>query len=165
MGWTFHDAKIMQSQSFINRYQVTLHLRFVNFRFLVPYTNRVHMDHSAAMKGIPELMLDQVDLIMEGQNISCGRHFCMERDQYSARAVIMDNQIVNADNIRIFHNCLSDLLYKFRLRCLPQKGVNGFLYSPNACPKYQQANGQATIAIQGKTCKVGNQGASKYHSR
>ena len=81
----------------------------------------VHMDHGLAVKFFVQLMLCHVDEIMHFQYIAVAGHLCMQRDHTPARAVIVYDQIMDANDLLMGQHGLLYFVDKILIRRLAQK--------------------------------------------
>ena len=101
MGGTFDNAKIMHAKLRIDLIQVSGDFCLQGKGLGIAGAYRIHVDHSIAVQLSAQFMFDGIDGIVQGYNITVRRHLCMQRDQSPSGAVIMYDQIVDADDIII----------------------------------------------------------------
>ena len=101
MGGAFDNAKIMHAKLRIDLIQVSGDLCLQGKGLGIAGADGIHVDHSIAVQLSAQFMFNGIDGIVQGYNITVRRHFCMQRDQSPSGAVIMYDQIVDADDIII----------------------------------------------------------------
>ena len=108
-------------------------------------------------------MLNGIDRIVQGQNISIGGNLCMQRDQCSAGSVVMYDEIVDPGDIIIGEYDIIDLLHKLRFRGLSQQRTDGILRSHEAGVEDEHTHQHTTVAIDNDAGGGGDDGANENH--
>ena len=107
-----------------------------------------------------KIMLNQVDHIMHGQNITIRRDLSMQGDQHPAGTVIVNDQVVDADDTFIRHDDIIDLLHKLRVRCLTKQRTDGILGGTDAGQTDEQSHDNTTVAVNLESGKMGYQSSN-----
>ena len=93
-------------------------------------------------------MLEVIDDIVKGKHIAFGGHFRMERNHTAARAVIVHDQVMAAEDV--FIKAAYKLLYradKFRLRRGAEKRVDRLFGCADARNQNEYADDDAEPAV------------------
>ena len=109
--------------------------------------HRVHVDHCVATQLLPQLLLHVVDLIVEGQHILVGGHLRVEGDHHPAGAVVVDDQIVDAQNGAVGHHQIPDALDELMGGRRAQQGVQRVPHRIDAGPENKGRHQHAAPAV------------------
>ena len=96
---------------------------------------------------LPQFPLYVIDFVVELQNVFGGGDFRMEGDHHPAGAVIVHNQVVNADDGRMGQDQLPDSGDKLVGRRCAQQGIDGFLGGTVAGPENKAGHQNTAPAV------------------
>ena len=141
----------MHGQAFINALQHIFHLPAQRGNVFIVDVNRVHVDDHIHACTLPDTLFRFVDHLMHGDKVRVARHFGMQRGKRAPCAVVVDDQVMHADNIVGLHDDLLNTARDLRVGCLAQQGSNRVARNAKACPhderRYQHAH--VTVHRQG----------------
>ena len=96
---------------------------------------------------VPKCLLNIVERVVTFQRAGLGRHLGMRTCKLPARAVVVNHQIVNAQNAGIAHDLVSNVLDQLRIGRLAQKRAHRILNKFKAAPANIGANGKADPCV------------------
>ena len=95
MSGAFYHAEIMHGNLWIDAANQTQDFIVDGNGFRILILNGIHMDNGIAVQLAAQFPLDVVNGIMECKNVAGSRNFTMERNHLTARAVVVNQHIVN----------------------------------------------------------------------
>ena len=147
VGGACHNSEIVHGKSGTDFFQIAQHQRFQPIGFLIVDTHGIHVDHGVTVQSVPQLMLNSVDHVVESQDVSVCGNFCMEGDQDSSGAIVVDDQIVDPKHILVGHDDFINLPHKFFVRSLAQQGTDSILGGVEAGPADKKSHQHAAPAV------------------
>ena len=157
------DAKIVHCQLGINPGQQPGH-HGTAFRCLsVTNGNGIHMDADFTAQFVQNLPLHPVNDIVNSGDITVFIHLGVQRGEQPARAVIMDDEIVQAENFRRGQHPAANAIHQFGIGRPAQQRINGILHGVVAGIQNKYRHQNAQVAIQLNMEEVPGQGAQQYH--
>ena len=96
-------------------------------RHVVVRLDRIHMDHGDAAELTRKRLFRVVDDIVQHKNILIAADFGVQRHHDAAGAVIMHDEIMNADDLLIRHDELFNLIHELFFRRASEQRTDGFL--------------------------------------
>ena len=103
-----------------------------------------------------------VDLIVEIQYVFGRRHLRMEGDHHPAGAVVVDDQIMDADDTGVSHHQLADAGDKFRRRRRAQQRIQGIPGSADAGPEDERGHQNTAPAVDLQTGELADQRGGQH---
>ena len=100
---------------------------------------------------------------MNGRKVPVTVHFGVQGGKQPARAVVMDDKIVQAQNLRGLHDAPADLFDQFGVGRAAQQGVNGILHGAQSGIQDEQRDQNPQITVQLQVKEVTGKGADKNH--
>ena len=127
MGRALYNPEIMEIQRLVQFMEAAGDLLFQFLGLFIVIHNRIHMYYRVTVQLTVQLTFNIVDGIVQVEHVSGGGHFRMQGNHDPARAVIMHDEIMDAQHLRIaLHNGFY-LFHKFLLRRLAEQGADGIL--------------------------------------
>lgn len=117
--------------------------------------DRIHMDDGIALKFVVKAVFDVVDHIMEYEEAAVCRDFGMEGDHDTARAVIVDDHIVDSLDMLIAHNDPFHIFDKIRVGRLAEQRADGVFGGAVSGVKNEQAHKDAAVSVDIKPGEMG----------
>ena len=134
-GRALYNPEIMEIQRLVQFMEAAGDLLFQFLGLFIVIHNRIHMYYRVTVQLTVQLTFNIVDGIVQVEHVSGGGHFRMQGNHDPARAVIMHDEIMDAQHLRIaLHNGFY-LFHKFLLRRLAEQGADGILCCAEACVK------------------------------
>ena len=96
---------------------------------------------------VPKRLLDVIERVVTFQRAVLGRHLGMRTCKLPARAVVVNHQIVNAQNAGIAHDLVPNVLDQLRIGRLAQKRAHRILDELKTAPANIGANGKADPCV------------------
>ena len=117
-----HDhAEIVNAAQPVNARKRLLECGVFGVYLLVVGLDGVHVDRRVAAECAFQLALDGVDAVMQLEDIAAAVYFGVQRDHHSARAVVVNNEVVHADDGVRAHDYLLDAFDKLRIGRLTEQ--------------------------------------------
>ncbi len=108
-------------------------------------------DHLAAQISA-QFPFHPVHGVMKGQHILFGRNFRVKGNHAASGAVVVNNQIVYAQNIRMVQNMIFNLRHKFRRGRRAKKRVHSRTHGLHSGPENHAGNQKTRPAVQRQVC-------------
>ena len=141
------DAEVMDGEGGADLGGQLLSKRPQPLYLRIAHLDGVHMDDRLDVELLVEFPLDVVNNIMDLQNIGIGGHLGVDAHHPPPRAVIMDDQIMDAHHLPVAEDHILNGLDGFRFRSLTQKGVQGGLGCAEAGLQDEQGHQQTDPAV------------------
>ena len=128
MGGAGDDAEVVHVHRIAHltaQHGQQLFLEFDDDRIVL--FHRIHVNHGGAVELFVQAALGQVDGVVQLHHIAVGGHLRVQGDHLAAGAVIVNDQIVNADDVGVGHDLALDGVDEFLLRRAAQKRRDGVL--------------------------------------
>ena len=109
--------------------------------------DRIHMDDGVALEFVVKEVFDIIDRIVEYEEIAIRGYFRMEGDHDTARAVVVDDHIVDSLDKFVAHNDTFHIFYKIGVGRLAEQRADGILGGTVAGVKNEQPHKDAAIAV------------------
>ena len=130
-----HNAEIVQRQPRVNLRQNFVGGLEQSGGFGIIGNNRVDVNYRAEIELGVEAALDFVNNFVGSQQIGIGGHFDVHRGEAVIRTVVVDNQIVDAENFRRLHDEIFNFGNEFGFGRSAKQRVGSFLESLQAAVK------------------------------
>lgn len=124
--------------------------------------HRVHVDDCLAAQTLLELFFHIVDLIVEIQHVFGRRHLRMEGDHHPAGTVVVDDQIMDADDTGVGHHQPADAGDEFRRRRRAQQRVQGIPGGADTGPEDERSHQNTAPAVDLQTGELADQRGGQY---
>ena len=122
----------------------------------------VIVDHQMDIVAAQALPLHVINQLVAVHGVLPAVHLHMEAGKALAGAIVMDHQVVIAQNLGLGHDVVHDLLPQFRVRVLAQQGGDGVLCQIPAAVQNEQGHAQTNPAVHGNAGPFFNQ--SRYQN-
>ena len=114
---------------------------------------------------VPKRLLDVIERVMAFQRAGLSCHLGVSACELPARAVIVNHQIVNAQNAGIAHDLVSNVLDQLRIGRLAQKRAHRILDEFKTAPANIGTNGKADPSVKVDARHLRNNCARQYGAR
>lgn len=105
------------------------------------------MNHQKDSKLLHRVPLDPVNNLMGRLDIHITRYLRVNRRKTFGWPVVMDDQVMAAQNAVIAFHEIRDLPVQFRIHRLPNQRLQRILRNPDTSPHNQQRDHQSHIAV------------------
>ena len=113
----------------------------------------------------PKRLLDVIERVVTFQRAGLGCHLGVSACELPARAVVVNHQIVNAQNAGVAHDLVSNVLDQLWIGCLAQKRAHRILDELKAAPADIGANGKADPCVKIDVRHLRNNCARQHGTR
>ena len=160
-----HHAEIVQRQPRVQLRQNTGNSVADGVKLGVVGHNGIIMNHKVNLHVPLDLALDVVDAFMRRQRVEAVVHLGVGAGKAAAGAVVVDDQVVDAEDVLVARNFLRQLMHQRLIRRLAEQRVDGVARDADARPEDQQRNAKAHIAVHTQPRKVADQAAEQDRCR
>ena len=122
----------------------------------------VHVDDGVAVQLRLELALNVVDLVVDFQQVGLGGDLRVEGDHQPPGAVVVDQQVVDADDGGVGQHQRGDLVHELLGGRGAQQGIDGVLCGVEAGKEDEGGHGHAAPAVDLQPREAGDQGGDEH---
>ena len=162
VGRTGDHAEIVDGNGRVDALHQRCHLVPDSGGGAVVIDQGVHMDYRLTAQLPVQLLLQIVNGVMELHDAAGGGDLGVEGDHHPAGTVIMDHQVVDAQDLLVGHHQTFNFLGELRRRRRAQQGIDGVLGGINAALEDEQRYKNAYPAVDGDAEKVAGQGGDEH---
>ena len=137
----------MHGELFVDAAQHAIHLLAQRVDVLVVDVDRIHMDDEINAGLLPDALLRLVDLLVYGDKIAVARHLGVQRGKSAACAVVVNDQVVNADDVLGVEHDMLDILRHDRIGGLAEQRRYRIARDADARPDDERRDQNAHIAV------------------
>ena len=146
-----HHAEIVNGQSGIDGCQLAVNEVVHPFQLRVVGDHGIIVNHQMDAMALVAFPFQVVDNLMAQQGVFPAVHFHMDAGEPAAGAVIVNHQVVVAQNLGGGADFVEDLLPQLRAGGLAQQGADGVLSQTKAADEDEHCHRKAHIAVDPQT--------------
>ena len=158
-----HHPEIVHGGLGVHHVEQAAHLLPQLVGALVAGDHGVQVDDKLNAHVPLEVPLDVVDDVVADQDVLLGGHLAVDRGKALALAVVVDGQIVDAENARVGEDFLVDSPHQGGVGGGAQQGVARLHNQLDAGHHNEHRHGQAQKAVQVHAGKAGDKGPQQHH--